>query len=126
MKSSVFAAYFSHFKGAPFEITFPLTHYFFRGQSVCTQVAALLSRHANLICRVASCQPLPKRLGILPPSFRQLPLEEKSVRSWSEDSTPSLQTCFNCTDWQACSDNINDLCETVSSYITFCGYCHPK
>lgn len=56
------------------------------------------------------------------PCFRRLPRVERSARSCSEDSTPSLQACFDCTDWQcfydACGDNINDLCDTVSSYVT--------
>ena len=58
------------------------------------------------------------------PSFRRLPCEEKTVKCWSDDSTSALQACFECTDWQcffdACGDNMNYLCDTVSSYVTFC------
>ena len=42
---------------------------------------------------------------------------------WSEDSISSLQACFECTDWdcfQDSTDNIDELVDTVSSYITFC------
>lgn len=47
----------------------------------------------------------------------------ENSKCWSEDSISSLQECFDCTDWQcfydAC-DDINELSDTVSIYITFC------
>ena len=46
-----------------------------------------------------------------------------SVKCWTETSIASLQACFDCTDWDvfysSCSD-LNDLSQTVSSYISFC------
>ena len=59
------------------------------------------------------------------PCFRRQEREKKAVQIWTEDSMlSSLQACFDCTDWQgffdACGDNIDELIETVSSYITFC------
>ena len=46
-----------------------------------------------------------------------------SVKCWTENSIASLQACFDCTDWDvfysSCSD-LNELAQTVSSYISFC------
>ncbi len=47
----------------------------------------------------------------------------KTVKTWSEDSISSLQACFDCTDWQCFYDawnDINELTDIESSYITFC------
>lgn len=58
------------------------------------------------------------------PCFTRQEREEKTIKIWTEDSISSLQACFDCTDWQgffdACGDNIDELTETVSSYVTFC------
>lgn len=45
------------------------------------------------------------------------------MKVWSEDSISSLQACFECTDWecfQEGSENIDELADIVSSYVTFC------
>ena len=45
------------------------------------------------------------------------------VLVWTEDSTLELKDCFECTEWDllkdSCSD-LDDLTDTVSSYISFC------
>ena len=44
------------------------------------------------------------------------------MKCWSEDSTSTLQPSFECMDWDCffdASKDINELCESVSSYITF-------
>ncbi|KAK0141137.1 hypothetical protein N1851_021878 [Merluccius polli] len=56
-------------------------------------------------------------------SFRCLEQEERTVKIWSETSISSLQACFECTDWDCFYDGcdyINDISDTISSYITFC------
>ena len=49
--------------------------------------------------------------------------ERRLVPVWSEESTQRLQDCLFCTDWDlfvdTCSD-LDDLTETVTSYINFC------
>lgn len=62
-------------------------------------------------------------MPVYKPSFRRLEREERTVKLWSEDSISSLQACFECTDWecfQEGSENIDELADTVSSYVTFC------
>lgn len=57
------------------------------------------------------------------PSFRRVEHEERTVKVWSEDSISSLQACFECTDWECFQegcDNIDELTDIVSSYVTFC------
>lgn len=57
------------------------------------------------------------------PTFRRFEPEEKEVQIWSAGSVASLQACFECTDWdcfyESC-DDIDDLCYTIPSYISFC------
>ncbi len=47
----------------------------------------------------------------------------KTVKCWSEDSIDNFKACFDCTGWyvfyDSCSD-LNELTQTVSSYISFC------
>lgn len=62
-------------------------------------------------------------MPIYKPFFRCLEHVERRVKSWSEDSVSAHQACFDCTDWQCfydVRDDINELSETVSTYITFC------
>ena len=57
------------------------------------------------------------------PTFRRLDSTEKYVKTWSDNSISSLQACFDCTDWQCFSDaclETDELCDTISSYISFC------
>lgn len=58
------------------------------------------------------------------PCIRRREGELKTVKLWTEDSISSLQACFECTDWKCffdgCGDNIDELSDTVSSYVTFC------
>ena len=64
----------------------------------------------------------------LVPKYRQLVKREKprthSVRVWDHDNSETLRGCFDCTDWQVfldgCSDNVDDIADTVTSYIQFC------
>ena len=62
-------------------------------------------------------------MPVYKPCFRRQAKEERIVRTWTEDSISSLQACFELMDWQcfyvAC-DEINELIDTVSSYICFC------
>lgn len=56
-------------------------------------------------------------------SLRCLEQEERTVKIWSKNSISSLQACFECTDWHCFydgCDDINDLSDIISSYITFC------
>lgn len=62
-------------------------------------------------------------MPVYKPSFRRVDRKETTVKSWSEDGITSLQACFECTDWQCFydgCDDMNDLCDAVSSYINFC------
>lgn len=62
-------------------------------------------------------------MPVYKPVFRRLEREERTVKIWSEASISSLQACFECTDWQSFydgCDDMNELTDTVSSYITFC------
>lgn len=62
-------------------------------------------------------------MPVYKPSFRRQEQEERTVKIWSENSISSLQACFECTDWHCFydgCDDINDLSDIISSYITFC------
>ena len=64
----------------------------------------------------------------LVPKYRQLVKCEKprthSVQVWDHDNSETLRWCFDCTDWQVfldgCFDNVDDIADTVTSYIQFC------
>ena len=48
---------------------------------------------------------------------------EKKVRVWNKCGTERFSDCMETTDWQVfidSCDNVNELCEHVSEYITFC------
>lgn len=57
------------------------------------------------------------------PVLKREKTEKKLVPVWSEDSIQELMGCFECTDWDLfkseCTD-LDDLTETVTSYIEFC------
>lgn len=62
-------------------------------------------------------------MPVYTPTFRRLECTEKYVKTWSDNSISSLQACFDCTDWQCFSDachEIDELCDTISCYISFC------
>ena len=45
------------------------------------------------------------------------------MKVWSEDNISSLQACFECTEWNCfydVYDDVNELSDSISSYITFC------
>lgn len=47
----------------------------------------------------------------------------KTVRKWTNESKLELQACFDCTDWsvfEAASTSLDELTDTVTSYISFC------
>lgn len=47
----------------------------------------------------------------------------RTVRKWTEESKLELQSCFDCTDWrifEAAATNLNELADTVTSYVRFC------
>ncbi|XP_039471857.1 uncharacterized protein LOC120441345 [Oreochromis aureus] len=47
----------------------------------------------------------------------------KTVKKWTNAAKQELQDCFDCTDWtvfEAVSDNLDELTDTVTSYISFC------
>ncbi|XP_048870378.1 uncharacterized protein LOC125742434 [Brienomyrus brachyistius] len=47
----------------------------------------------------------------------------KTVKKWTNAAKQELQDCFDCTDWtvfEAASDNLDELTDTVTSYISFC------
>ena len=56
------------------------------------------------------------------PAFRRIKREERTVKCWTEDSISSLQACLEWTCWECFydTDDINELCDTVSKYIVFC------
>ena len=67
------------------------------------------------------------------PSYRQKLKSTKpvvkTVRKWTNESKLELQACFDCTDWsvfEAASSSLDELTDTVTSYISFCeGMCVP-
>ncbi|XP_073700731.1 uncharacterized protein [Garra rufa] len=47
----------------------------------------------------------------------------KSVKIWTSETEQVLQACFDCTDWsvfEAAATDLDELTETVTSYISFC------
>uniref|UniRef100_A0A1A8FC25 Reverse transcriptase domain-containing protein n=1 Tax=Nothobranchius korthausae TaxID=1143690 RepID=A0A1A8FC25_9TELE len=47
----------------------------------------------------------------------------RTVRKWTNEAKEELQDCFDCTDWRVfadATDDLNELTDTVTSYITFC------
>ena len=45
------------------------------------------------------------------------------MRKWTNESKLELQACFDCTDWsvfEATSTDLDELTDTVTSYISFC------
>lgn len=61
------------------------------------------------------------------PSYRQKLKSAKpvvkTVRKWTNESKLELQACFDCTDWsvfEAASTSLDELTDTVTSYISFC------
>ena len=47
----------------------------------------------------------------------------RTVRKWTNEAKQELQACFDCTDWsvfEAANNNLDDLTDTVTSYISFC------
>ncbi|XP_072556770.1 uncharacterized protein [Paramormyrops kingsleyae] len=47
----------------------------------------------------------------------------KTVKKWTNAAKQELQDCFDCTNWtvfEAASDNLDELTDTVTSYISFC------
>lgn len=48
---------------------------------------------------------------------------KRQVMVWNEESSLTLQGCFDCTDWSVftdSSDNIDEPADVVCSYISFC------
>ncbi|XP_067658336.1 uncharacterized protein [Haliotis asinina] len=63
----------------------------------------------------------------LPPKYIQKlktgKTTKKIIRTWTEDSLEQLKGCFECTNWAVFlenAENIDDLVDTVTSYINFC------
>ncbi|KAK7484239.1 hypothetical protein BaRGS_00024488 [Batillaria attramentaria] len=64
---------------------------------------------------------------LLVPSYKTVlkrgNVRTKCVRRWSDEAIARLQGCFESTDWdvfkETCTD-LDDLTDTVSSYISFC------
>jgi hypothetical protein len=63
----------------------------------------------------------------LTPTYRRKLKSSKpvtcSVPQWSEDSTATLQGCFDCTDWSILHDEdrpLEENLDVISSYINFC------
>ncbi|CAM4393404.1 unnamed protein product [Leuciscus chuanchicus] len=47
----------------------------------------------------------------------------RTVKRWTNDTEQVLQACFECTDWsvfEAAASDLDELTETVTSYISFC------
>ena len=68
------------------------------------------------------------RPGIRPgcvykPMLKREKVKTKEVKVWSEDAVSKLQRCFDWSDWTVFEDSakdIDELTDTVCSYITFC------
>lgn len=61
------------------------------------------------------------------PTYRQKLKSAKpilrTVKRWTNEAEWDLQTCFSLTDWtvfEAAANNLEELTETVTSYISFC------
>ncbi len=66
-------------------------------------------------------------LGHLIPTYRQKLKSAKpvlrTVKRWTNETEWDLQACFSLTDWtvfEAAANDLNELTETVTSYISFC------
>lgn len=64
---------------------------------------------------------------LLIPKYRQklksVKKTSKSIRSWSIDAIETLKGCFECTNWDifsAACDSLDELTDTVMSYVKFC------
>ncbi len=47
----------------------------------------------------------------------------KTVRRWTDEAKPELQSCFDCTDWsvfETAATDLDELTDTVTLYISFC------
>ncbi|KAI7790342.1 hypothetical protein IRJ41_020313, partial [Triplophysa rosa] len=47
----------------------------------------------------------------------------RTVKRWTNETERALQACFECTDWsvfEAATSDLEELTETVTSYISFC------
>ena len=45
------------------------------------------------------------------------------MKKWTEELKQEVQACFDCTDWsvvEAASTDLDELTDTVTSYICFC------
>uniref|UniRef100_A0A7N8WMP4 Reverse transcriptase domain-containing protein n=1 Tax=Mastacembelus armatus TaxID=205130 RepID=A0A7N8WMP4_9TELE len=61
------------------------------------------------------------------PTYRQKLKSAKpvvrTVKRWTRETEQELQACFECTDWsvfQAAATNLDELTDSVTSYISFC------
>ncbi len=61
------------------------------------------------------------------PTYRQKLKSAKpvlrTVKRWTNEAEPDLKACFDLTDWtvfEAAANNLDELTETVTSYISFC------
>ncbi len=61
------------------------------------------------------------------PTYRQKLKSAKpvlrTVKRWTNETERVLQACFDCTDWsvfEAAANDLDQLTETVTSYISFC------
>ena len=47
----------------------------------------------------------------------------ETVKKWARESKLELQACFDCTNWsvfESAATDLNELTDTVTSYIRFC------
>ncbi len=54
------------------------------------------------------------------PTYKQI---LKSVKRWINEAEQDLKACFDLTDWtvfEAAANDLDELTETVTSYISFC------
>ncbi len=53
----------------------------------------------------------------------------RTVKRWTNETEWALQLCFDCNDWsvfEAVATDMDELTDTVTSYITFCeDVCFP-
>ncbi|XDV47522.1 hypothetical protein PO909_017127 [Leuciscus waleckii] len=61
------------------------------------------------------------------PTYRQKLKSAKpvirTVKKWTNEAEQDLQACFDCTDWtvfEAAATDLDELTDTVTSYISFC------
>ncbi|KAK3554539.1 hypothetical protein QTP70_025393, partial [Hemibagrus guttatus] len=72
----------------------------------------------------ASCPPV-QLSGVMGPLETKLKFAKPVVRTkrWTSETEQDLQACFECTDWsifEAGVTDLDELTETVTSYISFC------